>query len=111
MTWDIEVHTAGEYEVSIDYVCPETDAGATVELSFDADKTTGKVTPGWYPRLVDDQDRASRKSESFMRDFHPLALGTIKLPAKRGLLTLRALDIPGQTVMEVRRVTLTLKTK
>lgn len=111
MTWDIDVHTAGEYDVSIDYVCPEADAGATAELSFGAAKTTGKVTPGWYPRLLDDQDRASRKAESFMRDFHPLSLGTITLPAQRGLLTLRALEIPGQTVMEVRRVTLTLKTK
>ncbi|OYW74342.1 MAG: N-acetylgalactosamine 6-sulfate sulfatase [Verrucomicrobia bacterium 12-59-8] len=110
MTWDIEVHTAGKYEVSIDYACPEADAGATVELSFDGAKTTGKVTPGWYPPLLDNQDRASRKGESYMRDFHSLPLGTIKLPAKRGLLTLRALEIPGQTVMEVRRLTLTLKT-
>jgi arylsulfatase A-like enzyme len=110
MTWDIEVHTAGDYEVSIDYACPEVDAGATVELSFDTAKTTGKVTPGWFPRLLDDQDRAPRKGESIMRDFHSLPLGTITLPAKRGLLTLRALEIPGQTVMEVRRVTLTLKT-
>ena len=111
MTWDIDVHTAGDYKVSIDYACPEADAGATVELSFNGAKTTGKVTPGWFPRLLDDQDRASRKGESFMRDFHSLSLGTIKLAAKRGLLTLRALQIPGQTVMEVRRVTLTLKTK
>jgi len=110
MTWDIAVHTAGEYEVSIDYACPEADAGATVELSFAAARTTGKVTPGWFPRLLDDQDRAPRKGESIMRDFHSLSLGTITLPAKRGLLTLRALEIPGQTVMEVRRVTLTLKT-
>ncbi|HRH96959.1 MAG TPA: sulfatase-like hydrolase/transferase, partial [Prosthecobacter sp.] len=111
MTWDIDIHTAGDYDVTIDYACPEADAGATVELSFGEGKTSGKVTPGWFPRLLDDQDRASRKGESYMRDFHTLALGTLTLPAKRGLLTLRALEIPGQTVMEVRRVTLTLKTK
>jgi len=111
MTWDIDVHTVGEYDVMIDYVCPEADAGATVELAFGEAKTTGKVTPGWYPRLLDDQDRASRGGESFMRDFRPLHLGSIKMNARRGILTLRALDIPGKTVMEVRRVTLTLKTK
>jgi len=33
----------------------------------------------------------------------------MKLSAGRGLLTLKALDIPGKTVAEVRRVTLTLK--
>lgn len=111
MTWDIDVHTTGEYDVSIDYACPDADAGATVELSFGDAKTSGKVTPGWFPPLIDGQDRAPRKGESYMRDFHPLSLGTIKLVAGRGLLTLRALEIPGQTVMEVRRVTLTLKTK
>ncbi len=111
MTWDIGVHTTGEYEVSIDYVCPESDAGSLIELSFGDAKTTGKVTPGWYPRLLDDQDRASRKGESYMRDFHSLSLGTIHLRAGRGLLTLRALEIAGQSVAEVRRVTLVLKTK
>ena len=44
-----------------------------------------------------------------MREFKTLNLGTLKLNAGRGLLTLRALDIPGATVAEVRRVTLTLK--
>jgi len=111
MTWDIEVHMAGEYEVSMDYACPEPDAGSLIELSFGEAKTTGKVTPGWFPSLIDGQDRASRKAESFMRDFHSLPLGTIKLPAQRGLLTLRALEIAGQSVAEVRRVTLVLNTK
>lgn len=111
MTWDIDVHTTGDYDVSIDYACPETDAGATVELSFGTGKTTGRVAPGWFPPLIEGQDHASRKGESTMRVFHPLALGTIHLESGRGLLTLRALDIPGRMVMEVRRVTLTLKTK
>ncbi len=111
MTWDIDVHTPGEYEATIDYVCPEADMGSTIELSFGEAKTDGKVTPGWYPPLITGQDRASRKGESFMRDFHTLALGTIKLSAQRGLLTLRALEISGQSVAEVLRVTLTLKSK
>ena len=111
MTWDIDVHTAGEYEASIEYVCPQADVGSMIVLSFGDAKTTGKVIPGWYPRLLDDQDRAARKGESYMRDFHTLSLGTIKLAAQRGLLTLRALEIPGQSVAEVLRVTLTLKSK
>lgn len=111
MTWDIDVHTAGEYEASIAYACPPADAGAVVELSFSGAKTTAKVTPGWFPPLLDGQDRASRKGESYMRDFHTLSLGTLSLHAGRGLLRLRALEIPGAGVAEVRRVTLTLKVK
>ncbi len=111
MTWDIDVHTAGEYEASIEYVCPEADAGATVELSFGEAKTSAKVAPGWFPPLLDGQDRASRKAESFMRDFRTLPLGSLRLPSGRGLLRLQASDIPGSSVAEVLRVTLTLKTK
>lgn len=109
MTWDIDVHTTGVYEASIEYVCPEADAGSLVELSYGDSRTSAKVSPGWYPPLLDQQDRASRHAESYMRDFHTLPLGTLILPAGRGLLRLQALDIPGSSVAEVLRVTLTLK--
>lgn len=108
MTWDIEVQTAGKYDVTIDYACPEADAGSTIELSFKNSKLTGRVSPGWFPPLMDQQDRVPRKGESYMREFRPLPLGTMSLEQGRGLLTLRALQIPGRQVMEVRRVSLTL---
>ena len=50
-----------------------------------------------------------RKGESFLKEFHALKLGSIHLAKERGLLTLRALKIPGKSVMDVRLVTLTLK--
>jgi hypothetical protein len=43
-----------------------------------------------------------------MKEFRTLKLGEMTLPAGQGPLTLRALDIPGSSVMDVRRVTLTL---
>ena len=109
MTWDIEVNTAGIYEVTIDYTCPEADAGSTIELSFQGSKIAGKVTPAWNPPLLDTQDRVPRKGESYMQEFRPLNLGRMRLEKGRGLLTLQALKIPGRQVMAVRRVNLTLK--
>jgi hypothetical protein len=44
-----------------------------------------------------------------MKDFKTLVLGEIDLTAGQGPLTLRALEIPGKSVMDLRRVTLTLK--
>ncbi len=44
-----------------------------------------------------------------MKEFRPLSLGTMRLEKGRGLLTLRALEIPGGSVMDVRRVNLTLR--
>jgi arylsulfatase A-like enzyme len=108
MTWDVEVQTAGEYEATIHYTCPEADAGSTVELSLNGSTLRGKVAPGWDPPLIADQDRVPRKGESLMKEFRPLALGPIRLEKGRGLLTLRAVEIPGRSVMDVRLVTLTL---
>ncbi len=109
MTWDIEVNTAGSYAVTIDYTCPEQDAGSIIELSFKGSAVRGKVTPAWNPPLLDQQDRVPRKGESYMQEFRPLDLGRLRLEKGRGLLTLRAVQIAGEQVMKVRRVNLTLQ--
>ena len=110
MTWDIEVNTTGAYEVVIYYTCPEPDAGSTLELVFNTSKLTGNVTPGWNPPLNTNQDTIPRPAgESQMKEFRPLKLGTMQLERGRGLLTLRASQIPGKSVMDMRLLTLTLK--
>jgi arylsulfatase A-like enzyme len=110
ITWDIEVATAGTYEVVIDYTCPVPAAGSTIELSFQGSKLTGKVAPGWDPPLYTNQDTLPRPAgESQMKEFRPLSLGTVRLEKGRGPLALRALQVPGGYVMDVRRVNLTLR--
>ena len=110
MTWDIEVHTTGTYDVMIGYTCPVPDAGSTIELSFNGATLAGKVAPGWDPPLYTNQDTIPRPAgESKMKEFRPLNLGTIRLEKGRGLLTLRAPQIAGATVMDVRQINLTLR--
>lgn len=109
MVWLLDVHTTGRYEVSIDYTCPIADAGSLIELSFGDSRLSGRVTPGWDPPLNTNQDTLPRShGESQMKEFRPLSLGTIDLHQGVGPLTLRALDIASHSVMDVRRVTLTL---
>ncbi len=108
ITWDIAVNTTGNYDVTILYAAPE--AGSTIELAFNSSKLTGKVAPAWNPPLYTNQDTIPRPAaESQMKEFRPLKLGTVRLESGRGPLTLRALDIPGASVMEVRAVYLTLQ--
>ncbi len=108
MVWKLDVHTAGRYEVTLDYTCPVPDAGSLIELSFQDARLTAKVQPGWDPPLYTNQDTLPRPGESRMKEFHTLNLGAVTLPAGQGPLTLLALEIPGQSVMDVRRITLTL---
>ncbi len=110
MAWEIEVQTSGEYDAVIDYTCPLADAGSLVELSFNGSRLAGRVAPGWDPPLNTNQDTLPRPDgESQMKAFRPLALGTLRLEKGAGTLALRALEIPGRSVMDVRRVTLTLR--
>lgn len=109
MTWDVEVNTTGRYEIAIDYTCREGDAGSLVELSFNGSALRGRVEPAWDPPLYTNQDTIPRpKGESRMKEFRPLELGAIRLEKGRGLLRLRALEVPGKSVMDVRQIRLTL---
>jgi arylsulfatase A-like enzyme len=112
ITWDVDVHTAGNYEVTLLYTCAESDAGATVEMSFGSNTLTGKVAPAWDPPLITDQDVIPRPpAESIMKDFHPLTLGKVELEKGRGSLIFRAVKMPGKQVMHLRGVALTLMPK
>ncbi len=109
ITWDIEVHTAGTYEAFVHYTCPPEDVGSTMELSFSGQRVRGKVTEAFDPPLVGaEQDRVPRHGESLVKDFQPLSLGTFELPAGKGPLVLKAVDIPGRKAMDVRGVSLRL---
>lgn len=110
MTWDIDVNTSGDYDAEILYTCPLADAGSTIALEFNGSRLAGKAVPGWDPPLYTNQDTIPRPpGESQMKEFRALNLGVMRLEKGRGLLTLRALNIPGKSVMDVRQVNLTLR--
>lgn len=111
IVWNVAVRTAGWYDVTIDYTCPLDDAGSLIELSLNEQRLRGEVRPGFDPPLYDNQDTLPRPAaESKMKPFRQLNLGRIRLDAAEGELTLRAITIPGDTVMDLRRLTLTLET-
>ena len=107
INWDIEVNKQGTYAVEILYACPLKDAGSTIEISFNESKLVTKVLQGWDPPLITDQDVIARPAaESIMKDFKVLEAGKLKLSKGKGDLVLRALEIPGKEVMQVRAINL-----
>jgi hypothetical protein len=112
LVWNVDVQQDGNYEVTIDYTCPASDVGSRIELSLNDSSLKAKITEAWDPPLYTNQDTIPRpKGESQMKPFKNLKLGTICLTKGSGLLTLRAVEVPGETVMDLRRVTLTLLKK
>ena len=108
--WDIEVARAGEYEVEIRYACPQADIGAAIEASFLGARAQAKIDQAHDSPLVGAAfDRVPRKGESYWKDFRSLRVGLMRLPKGRGTFALRALEIPGKQVAEVRYAVLTLR--
>jgi arylsulfatase A-like enzyme len=108
VAWTVTVQNAGTYEVTVDYTCPVADAGSEVELRFGSASLTGSVAPGWDPPLYTNQDTLPRPpAESKMKPFRTMLLGRIELPIGEGELQLKALKVPGDSVMDLRRITLT----
>ena len=108
ITWDIAVAESGQYEAVVYYTCAKDNVGSTIELSFRGSSIRAKVARAFDPPLIDDMDRVQR-SEGYAKDFRPLRLGVFRLQGGRGKLTLRALEIPGKQVMDLRAVALTLQ--
>jgi arylsulfatase A-like enzyme len=109
MTWEVEVNAAGKYEAIVHYTCRKADTGSVLELTVGTAKWVGTVAEAHDPPLRGkEQDRVSRGAESLVKDFRPLSLGVVQLPAGKGTLTLRATKVPGAQVAEVRAVELVL---
>lgn len=110
MTWDIEVERPGSFDAEIYYACPKGDVGSTVELSFLGTTVQGRISephdpPAWGAAF----DRVDRGAESYWKDFKPIRIGAIELKKGRGELALRAVEVAGKQVAEVRYVALTRK--
>jgi arylsulfatase A-like enzyme len=108
--WNIEVVTAGTYIVTLDYACVADAIGTPLEFSFEGTLLKGKITEAFDSPLKPEQDTLPRPhGESTMRDFRTMTLGEVRLEPGKGELRLSATAIPGKSVMDLRRVTLTLK--
>lgn len=102
ITWDVEVLEEGLYEVQLYYTAKEANLGSTFQLSFKGKKLTAEVAEAHDPPLKGMENDRVPRLESYVKDFKPMDLGTIKLQKGEGTLTLKALEIPGEEVMEVR---------
>jgi len=102
IVWPLEVLEAGEFEVEIYYACAKRDLGARIELRMGEASVSGTVREANDPPVRGAEHDRVPRMESYVRDFRPMKLGTIRLEAGKGELRLRALAIPGAQVMDFR---------
>lgn len=102
ITWEAESLSEGDFEVIIYYTCPANDIGSTFELSFGNEKLVSRITEAHDPPLTGMENDRDPRTESYVKDFKPLNMGTIHLEKGIHTLTLKALQIPGSQVMDFR---------
>jgi len=105
--WELDVKTAGAYDVTMMYTCREGDVGSTVEVESGTGKLQATITDPFDPPLKDRDDRIQRK-ESYEKEFRPLPMGRIRLEEGLGDFQLRVLDKPGEEVCDLRALRLDL---
>ncbi|NNE01199.1 MAG: arylsulfatase [Pirellulaceae bacterium] len=102
ITWDVDVLGEGEYGVEMYYACPSDSTGSTIALSIGGQTLTAKITePNDSPLIGAKEDRFKRV-EGYVRDWISMDLGRIHLSPGRGTLRLKAVDVPGKQVCDMR---------
>jgi alpha-L-fucosidase len=88
-TWPLVVERAARYRVVAELACQDASAGAACSLGCAAGKLSFRVvgTGGW-------------------QDYRSVDLGTLDLPAGRHEIELRAVDKPGEAVLNLRALRL-----
>ena len=106
ITWTAEVEAPGEYEVELYYTCPKADVGSEIELSFQGQSVRSRITVAHDPPVRGAEHDRVKRQESYVKEFRPLKMGTIRLKEGKGELTLKAISMLGDQVMEFRLIML-----
>ena len=111
ISWMISVQEAGNFDVEVLYTCDANQAGSTIEVrlgdwKYEVPVLTKAIDrPHESPLIGAAEDRVPR-SESLVKDFGRMKLGTIWLAPHMGVLSLKAKTIAAEQVMDVRMLIL-----
>jgi arylsulfatase A-like enzyme len=102
ITWDVDVVSDGYFQVELYYTCPKADVGSVFELTLGDSVLISKINEAFDPPLRGMKDDRVKREESYVKDWKPLNIGVIHARKGPAQLTLKALKIPGQSVMDFR---------
>ncbi len=102
ITWQVEVPEEGSFKVSLYYTCPEGDVGSTFQLSVGESLLQSKITEAFDPPLRGMDEDLTPRMESYVKDWKEMDMGTIELTEGTFNMTLTALEMPGNSVMDFR---------
>ncbi len=84
------------------YTCPEGDVGSTFQLLVGDSQLQTKITEAFDPPLRGMDEDLTPRMESYVKDWKAMEMGTIDLSSGTFDMSLKALDMPGKSVMDFR---------
>ncbi|MFH1923097.1 MAG: arylsulfatase [Planctomycetota bacterium] len=98
--WEVDVASAGRYEVTLMVTCPPEAIGTTLRVEAAGSAVEGSIQRAYDPQPV---LRPSRQRKNrYTQTFAPLKLGQIQLGTGRVRITLKALDKPAERVCDLK---------
>ncbi len=101
--WDLKVVEAAEYEVIIQYTCPETQVGAKISAQVDGQSLAKEITETHDPAYLPSPDRIQRW-EVYEKIWKRISLGNVNIKAGKQRLLLQAPKIPGTQAIDLKSV-------
>ncbi len=101
--WEVEIVREGTYGFTLRYACAEDDVGSDILLEIGGKSITGTVSPSHKPEALPSPDRVPRK-EVYEKSWGQLNLGTLLLRTGKTRLAVKARNIPGKRVMDLKSV-------
>lgn len=105
ISFDIDVVAAGDYEVSVKYVCPMADAGSTIRVRA-GDAQAEAAVPGTAVTVIPLPHRGKAATTFTNMEWATLRVGMLHLPAGPTRLTLDAPTVAAAKVMDFKSVIL-----
>ena len=107
--FDVDVVTAGDYEIEIALACLPADAGSRLRIAVGSESIEALVPAAPAPEIPLPHRDEAGKSRYRNREWTTLKAGTMTLPKGPAQLTLGALTMPGTQVMELKHLKLNLR--
>ena len=102
LSWQVEVPEEGRFRVHLYYTCPQGDEGSAIQLSVGGSSLQTQITEAFDPPLRGMDEDLAPRIESYVKDWKVLDMGSIELLPGAFTMSLKALEMPGKSVMDFR---------
>ncbi len=102
ITWQVTVPEDGKFRVTLYYTCRVGDQGSIIQLSVGKKKLQAKIKEPYDPPLKGMDEDLAPRIESYVKDWKIEDIGMIDMQKGEHTMILKALEMPGKSVIDFR---------